>query len=271
MKISAYHKSIGNSVGWCYSPIEAMSFDKVYGSQIFTDSERWDVPHIEMGGSGFDKYKKLPEEIDCVQPDYSIYPEFKDSIGFTTRGCIRHCSFCFVPEMEGKIRDYCSIKKIWRGEGNIVCFDNNILAMPNKFEESLRFCKDNKIKIDFNQGLDCRLVTKEIADLIKRYRAVIRPYLRFAFDNLSYKNSVEKTCELLGIKKMFWYVYCDEDYESALERLLILKRYDQTPYLMRNKSLKGDKKFIWLAKWVNSMSAFKKMDLWDIFYLKESI
>ena len=63
---------------------------------------------------------------------------------------------------------------------------------------------------------------------------------------------------------MFWYVYCDENYESALERLLILKRYDQTPYLMRNKRLKGQQKFIWLAKWVNSMSAFQKIDVWDI-------
>jgi len=271
MKLSSYHKSIGDTVGWCYGSLDAMRFDKVYGSQIFTDSTRYDVPNLEMGGSGYNKKIKLPMEIDKMKPDYTIYPEFKDSIGFTTRGCIRNCNFCFVPEMEGKIKDYCSIEDIWRGEGNIICFDNNILAMPHKFEESLKFCKEKKIKIDFNQGLDCRLVTKEMSELIKSYHSVIKPYLRFAFDNLSYRDSVERTCRLLGIKKMFWYVYCDEDYESALERLLILKRYDQTPYLMRNKLLKGDKKYIWLAKWVNSMSAFKKMDIWDLFYFKENL
>jgi len=267
MKLSAWHKQQGDVVNWCGSPIEAMMFDKVYGSQIFTDSERWDAPNLEMGGSGYDMHKKLPQEIDDMFPDYSLYPDYNDSLGFTTRGCIRNCEFCFVPKMEGGIHEYRNIRDVYRG-GNIVIMDNNILAMPKKFKEILHFAKEKKCKVDFNQGLDCRLVTMEIAEVIKEHRRYIRPYLRFAFDNLNYKKSVEDTCKWLGIKKMFWYVYCDEDYESALERLLILKRLDQTPYLMRNKRLKGQQQFIWLAKWVNSMSAFKKMNIWDIAKLK---
>ena len=269
MKLSAWHKSKGDMVEWCGSPIEAMLFDKVYGSQIFTDSERWDAPNLEMGGSGYDMHKRLPQEIDDIKPDYSLYPDYKDSIGFTTRGCIRKCEFCFVPKMEGGIYEYRMVEDIWRGSGNIILFDNNILAMGwRKFQHVLEYAKQNKFKVDFNQGLDCRLVNDRIASIIRQYRSVIRPYLRFAFDNLTYKDAVEKTCKLLGIKKMFWYVYCDEDYESALERLLILKRLDQTPYLMRNKRLKGQQQFIWLAKWVNSMSAFKKMNIWDIAKMK---
>ena len=265
MRISAYHKAKGDNVEWML-PIKI--YDKVYASKIFTDSKYEEYPNMEIGGSGYEKSKKLPEEIDKCFPDYSLYPDFKDSIGFTTRGCIRKCAFCFVPEMEGGIKDYMNVKDIWRGSGNLILFDNNILAMPSKLEEVFKFCAEKKIKVDFNQGLDCRLVTPELAKLIKENRKYIIPYLRFAFDNLSYKDSVERTCKLLGIKKMFWYVYCDEDYESALERLLVLKRYSQTPYLMRNKSLKGQQKFIWLAKWVNSMGAFQKMDIWDIAELK---
>jgi len=268
MKISAWHKFKSDEVRWCHTPIEAMTFDKVYGSQIFTDSERWNSPNLEMGGSGFDKKKKLSQEIDDMFPDYSLYPDFKDSIGFTTRGCIRKCEFCFVPEMEGGIHEYRNIGGIYRGSGNIILFDNNILAVEGKIQEVLEFCKNNKCKVDFNQGLDCRLVSSSIAKIILEYRSVIRPYIRFAFDSLDYKGSVERACKLLGIKRMFWYVYCDEDYESALERLLILKRYKQTPYLMRNKSLKGQKKFITLAKWVNSMGGFHGMDIWDMYNYK---
>lgn len=270
MKISAYHKSKGDTVKWCNSPIEALTFDKVYGSQIFTDSERWNSHNLEMGGSGYDKTKRLPKEIDNMFPDYSIYPDFNDSIGFTTRGCIRKCQFCFVPEMEGNYYQYNDINNIYRGNnGNVILFDNNILAGGIRpFYRTLSYCRERKIKVDFNQGLDCRLVTPEIADLIIKYKSVIKPVIRFAFDDLSYRNAVEKTCKLLKGIRCFWYVYCDEDYESALERLLILKRYKQTPYLMRNKSLKGQKKFIWLAKWVNSMGAFKKMDIWDLMEYK---
>lgn len=264
MKISAYHKSNGDLVDWCNSPIEAMTFDKVYGSQIFTDSERWDAPNLEMGGSGYDLTKRLPKEIDDMFPDYSIYPDFKDSIGFTTRGCIRNCEFCFVPKMEGKICDYKSIKDIYRG-GNIVCMDNNILAMPHKFIEALEFSASKKCKIDFNQGLDCRLVTLEIADLIIRYRKYIKPEIRFAFDNLKYAPCVEKTAKLLKGVRCFWYVYVDENWESALERLLILKRLGQRTYVMRNKRVVGKdyQKWTVLANWSNCLGAMNKMDIYD--------
>lgn len=272
MKISAYHKSIGNTVAWCQSPLEAITFDKVYGSQIFTDSERWDAPNLEMGGSGYDITKRLPKEIDDMKPDYSIYPDFTDNVGFTTRGCIRKCEFCFVPKMEGLLSDYRHISDIWRGSGNIVCMDNNILAKPYKFKEALEFCADKKIKIDFNQGLDCRLVNENIANMIVKYRSVIKPEIRFAFDSLDYRESVEKTIKLIGGIRCFWYVYCDENYESALERLLILKRLGQRAYLMRNKRVtgKGFEKYTMLANWSNCMGAMNKMDVFDhIHYYKD--
>jgi len=264
MKVAAYHKKRGDPVEWIF-PLK--TYDKVYASKIFKDSSYEEYPNMIKGGSGFDLTTTLPKEIEKCSPDYSIYPDCDYSIGFTTRGCIRNCSFCIVPEKEGGIKDHMNIKDIWRGEGNIVLFDNNILAMPEKFEEALVFCSEKNIKIDFNQALDCRLVTPAIAALIKKYRKHIKPYVRFAFDDLITSQMVIRCCRLIGFS-CFWYVYCDEDFESAMERLLILKRMKQRPYLMRNSRIRGKKfqKFNMLARWANRGGFLRETDFYDYMY-----
>ena len=264
MKISAYHKAQGDAVKW-YLSLE--HYDKVYASKVFTDSQIEAKNEMVIGGSGYEKTKRLPQEIDDIQPDYSIYPDCDYSIGFTTRGCIRKCEFCFVPEMEGKIKEYRKVEDIWRGKGDLVLLDNNILAMPEKFVEVLEFCKEKKIHIDFNQGLDCRLVTKEIAELINMNRRYFTT-VRFAFDSLGYIKSVYETCRLIK-GSCFWYVYCDE-WENALERLLVLKRLGQRPYLMRDKSVRGQKKYNFLANWTNRQMLFQKLDIYEYLPIYES-
>lgn len=260
MKLSAYHKARGDDVTW-YLPLE--SYDKVYASKVFTDSHIERNNGMVVGGSGCGDLKKtLPPEIDEMKPDYSIYPDCDYSIGFTTRGCIRKCEFCFVPEKEGKIREYRKIEDIWRGKGDLILLDNNILAMPEKFAEVLEFCKAKNIHVDFNQGLDCRLVTGDIADLINKNRPCFTT-VRFAFDYLDYIKSVYKTCKLIK-SSCFWYVYCD-DWENALERLLILKRLGQRPYLMRDKSVRGIKKYNFLANWTNRQMLFQQLDIAEYF------
>lgn len=107
MKISAYHKSKGDVVGFNVSDPE-----KVYCSIIFkknkhmADGLKFFFPDAELdiGGSGYDLKKRLPDEIECMTPDYSLYPDNDSYYGFTTRGCIRHCHFCIVHDKEGKFR-----------------------------------------------------------------------------------------------------------------------------------------------------------------------
>jgi tRNA A37 methylthiotransferase MiaB len=109
MKISAYHKRRGDTVEWV-NYFE--KYDKVYVSKIFTFTPDIHTviqfDEIERGGTGYDIRKKLPEEIDSMQPDYSIYTiskwyDGKTAYGFLTRGCNRHCSWCVVPQKEGGI------------------------------------------------------------------------------------------------------------------------------------------------------------------------
>ena len=107
MKISAYHKSRGDNVGF-----NVINPDKVYCSIIFkknrhiADGLRYFYPDadIDIGGSGYDLKKVLPDEIECMTPDYSLYPDNQSYYGFTTRGCIRHCPFCIVHDKEGRFR-----------------------------------------------------------------------------------------------------------------------------------------------------------------------
>ena len=272
MKISAYYKKIGHKVEWFnYENYKKKQYKKIYASKIFKNSKYIKYKNMVIGGSGIDITIKLPKKIDLMKPDYSIYPDYKDSIGFVTRGCIRNCSFCIVRKKEGVAHIVSCVEDIWRG-GNLILLDNNILVFPDEFKKILIFCKKNKITVDFNQGLDCRLVSSCVAIIINTFQKQIKPQIRFAFDSLDYKEHVERTCKLIK-RKCFWYVYCDKNWESALERLLILKRYNQDTYLMRHYSIRGkeNKMFNFLAHWSNYKGAMRLFNIWEyfqVYYLK---
>jgi hypothetical protein len=81
MKISAYHKAKGDSVEWCF-PLD--HYDIVYQSKVFDDTYSPDIDWIPMadkvikGGTGYGLGDKLPDEIEHIYPDYSIYPDMTD-------------------------------------------------------------------------------------------------------------------------------------------------------------------------------------------------
>lgn len=172
MKISAYHKAQGDSVEWA-NPLFGR-YDKVYASKVFTFTpdftDVYDCP-IERGGTGYDLHKELPQEIDRLQPDYSIYPQIDDktAYGFLTRGCPNKCSFCVVPKKEGVIRPYMDIDEIAMGGGRnkIHLMDNNSLACDYGIEQLVKIV-DKGYKIDYNQAIDSRLITPEIAELLAK-------------------------------------------------------------------------------------------------------
>lgn len=132
MKISMYHKKMGDYVGW-YNGIS--HYDKVYVAKVFTFTPDYgyyiNADEVEKGGTGYDLNKKLPKEIDRLQPDYSIYPQINlnTAYGFLTRGCPNKCKWCIVPQKEGNIYPYMDVDEIAvGGRTNLVLMDNNILA-----------------------------------------------------------------------------------------------------------------------------------------------
>ncbi len=128
MKVSAWHKKRGDEID-NYIP-SLGRYDKIYMSEIFDFSKRRIPEGAEVGGSGFDLKKTLPDEIENCFPDYSLYPDCDYALGFTTRGCNRKCSFCIVPKKEGKLKVVGRLKDFYAGQKEVRCLDNNITMAP---------------------------------------------------------------------------------------------------------------------------------------------
>lgn len=266
MKISAYHKSKGDTVG-----LNITDPDKIYCSIIFkknrhmADGLKFIYPNAELdiGGSGYDLKKVLPPEIECMSPDYTLYPDNDSYYGFTTRGCIRHCPFCIVHDKEGSFRRIydtadSAIQNI-KGKGlldNFTFLDNNILADKEWFIQLCDHLHTNypKAKVDFNQGLDIRLVDDEIAEALSKLKPIND--WKFAFDMMSYKDSVIRGIDILKRymnvrRKCIFYVYLDSDKDvpDALARARILKKNNVTAYAMLNLDVEHTKRMRQFKRW----------------------
>ena len=182
MKLSAWHKSRGDTVEWWWS--DMVHYDVVYMSKVFSNEYSADVPEpinadrVIKGGTGYaidlkngvEVYNKerdpvLPPEIENICPDYSIYPELAKNTahGFLTRGCPRGCAFCHVAKKEGrKSCQVAELSEFWRGQRNIQIMDPNILACKDR-EKLLEQLAASRAYVDFNQGLDIRLTDRDVA------------------------------------------------------------------------------------------------------------
>lgn len=189
MKISAYHKAQGDNVEWWWG---FGQYDRVYMSKVFDETYTPDIPEplnaaeIIKGGTGYGLDNRLPDEIEHMYPDYSLYPELtKDTAyGFLTRGCPNACPFCIVSGKEGRAsRKVADLSEWWNGQKNIVLMDPNLLACPDHME-LLGQMADSGAWVDINQGLDARLLTPENIAAIRRIKI---KDIHFAWDLM--KNS----------------------------------------------------------------------------------
>jgi len=198
--------------------------------------------HIEQTfGDRVEIHKGLVPEIEELLPDYSLVPEWKTSILFSSRGCIRKCPFCSVPQLEPEFESKKSIKHlIYPGHKKVILWDNNILASPywrNIFDE----LRGSGLEVDFNQGLDARLLTEETALRLKTLRI---PTVRLAYDSKGIRKSLKKAINLLmdvGISSRRIVVYCLYGYldtpDDFLERVRDLIAWGVVAYPMRYQPL----------------------------------
>ena len=245
MKIAAWHKSQGDEVKW-YDPLFDRP-DRIYKSKIFTftpDTPDYCETEIIRGGTGYRLYKDLAPEIDVMQPDYSIYPQYEYAIGFLSRGCIRACPWCVVPRKEGKIRQYSDIETVSCGRRNVVLMDNNFLANDRTFiREQLEKSRRLNLRIDFNQALDARLVDEENARWLAA--APWMNHIRFSCDTMSTVEPVKaamRTMRAAGYSKEFFIYILTKEVETAVERIRELLAADKkvTPFAMPYRNLDGD-------------------------------
>lgn len=197
MQISAWHKANGDEVGF-----DVNDPDRVYISCIFSKNAAnargvatmFPGADVVIGGSGVG-YSWLPEVMQKIKPDYDLYPS-EYSLGFTSRGCIRRCPFCIVPAKEGRLRRWQHPREFHDERfGTIAMLDNNILADKKWFFEVSDWCLAHRLKVDFMQGLDVRLLDAEIAERLKALKWAAN--IRFAFDHVADEPAVMRGISLL--------------------------------------------------------------------------
>ena len=207
----------------------------------------------------------LPDEIEHMYPDYSIYNITDTAYGFLSRGCPRGCSFCHVAAKEGrKSYKVADLSEFWSGQKNIVLCDPNILACRD-WKDLMQQLIDSKAWIDINQGLDIRLMTAEKAEMIKQMKV---KELHFAWDRYQDKDIIVpklkefKAITKLDIRKLIVYVLCNYDttLEQDLERIYTLRELGYWAYVMLydKEHIPRGHTYKKLQRWVNNRFIFAK-------------
>lgn len=279
MKLSAWHKAKGDEVEFA---IPLMKYDRIYMARVFDDLYTHDdltayqCDKIIKGGTGYGLEKTLPNEIEQMFPDYSLYGITDTAYGFLTRGCPRHCPFCIVGDKEGLVsRKVANLSQFWNGQKNIKLLDPNILASADHMD-LLEQLANSKALVDFTQGLDARMLTDENIDVLKRIRI---KRIHFAWDNPKDKtvpNALEMFSEKYGLnpKAHNVVVYLLTNYWSThqqdLERVQWLREHFFVPYVMIYNKPSAPRETRLLQRWVNNKIVFNKVKTFDEFDSKKA-
>lgn len=172
MRLAAFHQARGDEVHWekgTKRRPDEPDYDRVYASAIFTSSTkavsalRTTWPGALVGGSGGDTNLRVEQIVpaDFVGCDYSGYPDFAASIGYSMRGCRFKCGFCIVPKQEGAARSHDSIAAIWRGDPHpreIHLLDNDFFGNPD-WRAIVDEILAGGFRVCINQGINIRLLS----------------------------------------------------------------------------------------------------------------
>lgn len=269
MKLSAWHKAQGDTVEWWRGQGK---YDRIYMSKVFDSIYSPDVPEpmnadeIVKGGTGYGLSNKLPDEIEHIYPDYSLYPQLTEdtAYGFLTRGCPRGCSFCIVTEKEGRRSiKTADLSEWWSGQKNIKLLDPNILACPGH-PELMKQLSESGSRVDFTQGLDARLLTKENIALINQIRL---KEIHFAWDSMQEEKAVLRGLELYAKYAnrrphgRYATVYVLTNYATSfqedLHRIYTLRDMNFDPYVMIFNKPSAPQEVRRLQSWCNNRKIFR--------------
>lgn len=310
MKLASYHRSRGDKIKLTRGISKNLNFDpeKILITSLFTYAwrpvhkaidfyhQQFPDARLEVGGiyasmmpsrlrSTYHFAKVHVGLYDAAEgyiPAYDIledtdkWKKWDASILFTSRGCIRRCPFCIVPKMEGKIRSNITDipNYIYPGHKRIILWDNNFLASPT-WKDALIDLKETGLKIDFNQGLDARLINEENATLLSELKS---PIYRMAYDFIEEKTNLFKAVDLLaenGIRRRKILIYTlfnfygnaptyNDTPDSFLEKIKDIFELGCVAYPMRfepNDSLKKNQYIspLWTAEQLEAVADARRV------------
>jgi len=317
LKISGFCKELGHEVRLICSYSELnldppyflneQDYDVLVLSRVFKFTqlplsirEMIAAGYIYWGGTGFDEINgpTLPDEVEHHMPDYHLYDELIEqrtngdaqkkkakwddylsySIGFTTRGCIRHCGFC-VNRLLNRVIPWSPVQEFLdESRRGIYLWDDNIMAAPPRvFKKVMEALQATGLPFQFRQGMDIRLMTDAKAELlakVKYHGDYIFAFDHYRMDIPHERKQVEQTLRGLEIwrrhckksTKLYVLVAYDgldvDDIEGAFYRIHKLMEFGCLPYIMRFEDYKQSRfriLYTQLARWCNQPSFFKKM------------
>lgn len=285
MRLSAWHRSQGDEVHFEHSPMRLLgepAYDRVYGSSIFTKTRPAveqllrDFPEAIVGGTGWDPPVGPKLDLAAFVPsqftglDYSGYPHFRSSLGFTQRGCRFRCSFCVVPAKEGRPSPDMTIAQIWRGPPfprTVHLLDNDFFGGPH-WEDRIAELREGGFRVCINQGINVRIINDKAAAALAtvEYRddSFRRRRLYTAWDSLGDERVFFRGVDRLeahGIPPSHLMAYMligyaqDETEEALLYRLERMKARRILPYAMTYQPPRGQiplKRLLDFERWVNT-------------------
>lgn len=262
------------------------------------------APKLVYGGTGF-QYPdsrlppNLPPSIERYKPDYSLYDKFVEkeiaagkkashyddyklySIGFTTRGCFRKCSFCVNRHYDRVVQWSRVSEFLDESRPYIYLWDDNFLGLgleTRQHDRKFHIVEPWELILDelektgkpfqFRQGLDMRLMDNKIAKRLANVR--YHGDFIFAFDHYSQHRLIEKNLAIWRRhtrRTTKFYVLCaydsidEKDIETVFKRIKILMGFGCLPYIMRYESYKKSVYsglYVQIARWCNQPQFFKK-------------
>ena len=286
MKISAWHKSQGDSVEFA---VPLAEYDRVYVSRVFGDEYSkfedfcFNTKEIVYGGTGFaitiengrEVYTKtkdtnLPYKIEHIYPDYSLYATLtkNTAYGFLTRGCPNDCGFCIVSKKEGRIsKKVADLSEFWRGQSHIKLLDANLLACKDKIDLLNQLAKSGA-KVDFTQGLDARFITDEVADLLASIKI---DKAHFAFDFMKNERAIIKGLKIFQqkctVRSREAIVYMLTNYDTTIKddlyRVNAIRDLGFQPDVRIYRKSTAPRVLRDLQRWCNNRFIFHSCDFMD--------
>ena len=270
MKIASWHRKNGDNVEWALPMFG--EYDRIYASKVFTFTPdynpiEYNAKEFIGGGTGYDIKSRLPEEIDKhTGLAYDLYPQYKFSVQFYSRGCIRHCPFCLVREKEGMIHSVEPMQ--WNPKAEwIEVLDNNFFASPD-WRDAIKDIRKQNLPVKFH-GVDVRIMDEEQAEALNSVR--MKGYIHIAWDlpKLDLTPQLEAMVKYIKPYKIACYVLVgfNSTKEQDLHRLNVLKRLGILPFVQPFKDYTNQRKVTQyekdLSRWANRAWLFKSMEFED--------